>query len=69
MVVMDACQILLGRSWQYDVNATHKGRFNVFVFEWKGKKITLHPTNDKLVLQILMVGEQIVLLSANFETV
>ena len=25
MVDMDACHILLGRSWRYDVDATYKG--------------------------------------------
>ncbi|KAJ9565683.1 hypothetical protein OSB04_001649 [Centaurea solstitialis] len=29
---MDACHILLGRPWQYDNNATHKGRDNVMLF-------------------------------------
>ena len=32
----DACHILLGRPWQYDIGATHKGRENHYLFEWKG---------------------------------
>ena len=32
VVDMDACHILLGRSWHYDVAATYKGLDNTFVF-------------------------------------
>jgi hypothetical protein len=39
VVEMDACHVLLGRPWQYDVNATYKGRDNVYLFWWPGKKI------------------------------
>lgn len=62
---MDVCQILLGRSLLYNVNVTHKGRPNVDIFEWNGKKIVLHH-NDKHVTQVPMVGKKKVLLSANF---
>ncbi|CAL9758940.1 unnamed protein product, partial [Musa acuminata subsp. burmannicoides] len=47
VVDMDACHVLLGRLWQYDVNATHFGRKNVYVFWWNGKKIAILPTNRK----------------------
>lgn len=43
VVDMDACYILFDRSWQFDVNATHKGHENSSSFEWKDKKITLVP--------------------------
>ena len=43
VVDMDACIILLGRSWHYDVDATYKGRDNTFVFWWFDKKIVLMP--------------------------
>ena len=32
VVDMNACQILLGRPWQFDVNALHKGKDNVYIF-------------------------------------
>ena len=32
VIDMDACHILLGRLWHYDVDATYKGRDNTFVF-------------------------------------
>lgn len=38
---MDACQILLGKPWQHDVNSVYKGQQNAYIFEWKGKKIAL----------------------------
>ncbi|XP_020245240.1 uncharacterized protein LOC109823377 [Asparagus officinalis] len=43
IVDMDACHVLLGWSWQYDVNATHGGKKNEYSFVWKNKKIILPP--------------------------
>ncbi|PON83156.1 Zinc finger, CCHC-type [Trema orientale] len=43
---MDACHILLGRPWHYDIDATYKGRDNTFVFWWFGKKIVLMPQSQ-----------------------
>ena len=43
---MDACHILLGRPWQWDVDATHKGRDNVVMFMWKTHKIALAPAGS-----------------------
>lgn len=40
---MDACHILLGRPWQYDVNATHHGKDNVYEFLWQSKMIKFLP--------------------------
>ena len=53
VVDMDACHILLGRPWQQDVDATHKGRKNVYILWWKEKKflyflMSLKETNPKL---------------------
>lgn len=42
-VEIDVCHIILGRSWQSDVNVVHRGRDDVYVFMRKGKKITLVP--------------------------
>lgn len=46
VVEMDACQVLLGRPWQYNVEALHKGKQNFYIFVWKGKKIALIPNTD-----------------------
>lgn len=35
---------LLGRPWQFDVNATYKCKENKYPFEWHGRKIALVPT-------------------------
>ena len=32
VVEMDACHLILGRPWQYDVDATHRCKDNVYVF-------------------------------------
>jgi hypothetical protein len=34
VVDMDASHVLLGRPWQFDVDATHKGRDNSYSFIW-----------------------------------
>lgn len=38
---MDACHILLGRSWQYDEQVTHDGKVNTYNFRFENRKITL----------------------------
>nr|GEX48000.1 hypothetical protein [Tanacetum cinerariifolium] len=43
---MDACHILLGRLWVYDVNATHKGKENTCTFHHDGVKMVLVPLSD-----------------------
>ncbi|XP_022876896.1 uncharacterized protein LOC111395118 [Olea europaea var. sylvestris] len=43
---MDACHILLGRPWHYDVDATYKGRDNTFIFWWLNRKIVLVPQSQ-----------------------
>ncbi|XP_038680918.1 uncharacterized protein LOC119981846 [Tripterygium wilfordii] len=40
---MDVGHILLGRPWQFDVDVTYKGRANVYLFNWNGKKIAIAP--------------------------
>lgn len=47
VVEMDACQMLLGMPWQFNVNAVHKEKHiqhNVYVFNWKVQRIDLLPT-------------------------
>ncbi|CAL2230846.1 unnamed protein product [Prunus armeniaca] len=41
---MDACHILLGRPWQYDVDATFKVRDNVILIYWNNHKIAMATT-------------------------
>src|SRR5436190_14987279 len=40
---MDACQLLFGRPWQYDVDAQHSGRNNTYQVTKDGVKYTLLP--------------------------
>lgn len=44
---MDACHILLGRPWQFDVDVTHKGRDKSYMFQWNGKRIIVAPLGSK----------------------
>ncbi|XP_062162121.1 uncharacterized protein LOC133869181 [Alnus glutinosa] len=50
VVEMEACHVLLERPWQYDMDATYKGRDNTYLFWWHRKKIILVPkgTNNPL---------------------
>jgi len=43
VVDIDQCHILLRRLWQHDVDATHQGRDNIYVFTWKGKRVVMRP--------------------------
>ncbi|PRQ41954.1 putative nucleotidyltransferase, Ribonuclease H [Rosa chinensis] len=43
IIDMDACHILFGRPWQYDVDVTYKGRDNVMLFMWNNHKIAMAP--------------------------
>ena len=47
VVDMDACHILFGRPWQYDVGAKHSGRSNLNQLEKGGIKYTLVPFTRK----------------------
>lgn len=42
---MDACHVLLGRPWQFDLQAIHKGCENTYEFNRMGKNIVLLPSN------------------------
>ncbi|KAJ0967944.1 hypothetical protein J5N97_024861 [Dioscorea zingiberensis] len=44
---MDIAHILLGRPWLYDLDVTHHGRANTYVFMHKGKSIMLTPARPK----------------------
>ena len=49
VIPMDACHLLLGRPWQYDMNDVHDGRKNTYSF-WKEQKcITLLALNPSLI--------------------
>ncbi|XP_074265839.1 uncharacterized protein LOC141588290 [Silene latifolia] len=43
VVPMSACHLLLGRPWEFDMNATHQGKENIYSFKHEGKKVTLTP--------------------------
>ncbi|XP_019159918.1 PREDICTED: uncharacterized protein LOC109156520 [Ipomoea nil] len=44
---MDAAHILLGRLWQFDMKVIHDGYYNKYMFEHRGKKITLTPMTPR----------------------
>ncbi|XP_057969416.1 uncharacterized protein LOC131158565 [Malania oleifera] len=44
---MDIAYILLGRPWLYDLDVSHNGRTNTYIFGCNGKKIVLSPLEPK----------------------
>lgn len=46
VVPMDACHLLLGRPWQYDRDAVHRGKNNTYSFSWGDRTVTLLPSKD-----------------------
>ncbi|KAK4343815.1 hypothetical protein RND71_036909 [Anisodus tanguticus] len=49
---MDACHILLGQPWQFDMKLQHDGEKNVYSFQMDGKKIWLVPLSPSEVKKI-----------------
>ncbi|XP_020270704.1 uncharacterized protein LOC109845858 [Asparagus officinalis] len=47
VVEMDACHMLLGIPWQFDVDATHRWKDNVYIFKKDGRRIVLKPLTEK----------------------
>ena len=47
---MDACNLLLGRPWQYDREVVHDGRKNTYTFKFNKKTITLAPISPNRTL-------------------
>lgn len=47
VVEMDACHMILGRPWQFDVDAQHKGRDNVYILFKDKRKIVLRPLQEE----------------------
>jgi hypothetical protein len=50
VVPMQACHILLGRSWQFDKDSMHHGRLNQYSFLHHDKKIVLHPMSPEAIM-------------------
>ncbi|GJV44217.1 hypothetical protein Tco_1428753, partial [Tanacetum coccineum] len=38
---IEACHVLLERPWQHDMDATHQGKSNMYLFKWCGKTIAM----------------------------
>ncbi|XP_059071577.1 uncharacterized protein LOC131868140 [Cryptomeria japonica] len=46
VIPMDACHLLLGRPWRYDLNAKHDGKKNTYTITKNGESFTLNPLLD-----------------------
>jgi len=47
IVPMQACHLLLGHPWQFDVDSVHFGRSNKYTFIHKEKKVVLVPLSPE----------------------
>ena len=66
VVDMDACHLLLGRPWQHDVDAVHKGKDNVYIFYQNDRKVVLGPLKEGSVPKVPKVeGKSSILLVHN----
>jgi hypothetical protein len=50
---MSACHLLLGRPWQFDVDATHGGRSNNYSFVHKGVHHVLKPMPESAIKAVI----------------
>ena len=60
---MDACHLLLGRPWQFDVKSRHDGETNIYTITKGGVKYTMRPfpddsKSDHIVSSVALVGEK-----------
>jgi hypothetical protein len=51
VVPMQACSLLLGRPWEFDIDVIHQGRSNKYTLVHNGKKITLLPLTPNEIVQ------------------
>jgi len=51
VVPMEACDILLGRPWQFDKKTMHNGLTNEITFTHNEKKFTLNPLSHSQVVK------------------
>jgi hypothetical protein len=51
VVPMQACSLLLGHPWEFDIDAIHYGRINKYTLVHNGKKITLLPLTSNEIVQ------------------
>ena len=64
---MDACHLILGGPWQYNVVITHRCKDNVYMFFKNGRKIILGPIKEDNVPQASKVEGKPSLLIVNNE--
>jgi hypothetical protein len=48
---MQACSLLLGRPWEFDIDVVHHGRSNKYTLVHNGKKIALLPLTPNEIVQ------------------
>ena len=61
MAEMDACHLILGRPWQYDVCAKHDGKTNIYTITKDGIEYTMPPFPDDgnpVTNGVMLVGEK-----------
>ncbi|GJU84693.1 hypothetical protein Tco_1292239 [Tanacetum coccineum] len=41
VIDIEVCHVLLGRPWQHDMDVTHQGKSNMYLFRWSEKTIAM----------------------------
>ena len=67
VIEMDACHLILGRHWQYDVDATHRCKDNVYMFFRNCRKFVLGSIKEGSVPKASKVSGKPSLLIVNIE--
>ena len=49
---MQACSLLLGRTWQFDKESVHNGKSNQYTLVHNGNKIGLSPMTPETILKV-----------------
>lgn len=47
---IDACHILMGKSWLFDKNVSHDGRGNTYEFKKDGQQYRLTPMMENIMI-------------------
>lgn len=46
---MDACHLILGRPWKFDVKENHNGEINIYLIEKNVRQLKMEPFPDHMV--------------------
>jgi hypothetical protein len=60
VILIDACHLLLGRPWQYNIKVVHDGENNTYTFWNDGSKVILFSIKDEEKVENMLLEREIV---------